>query len=231
MASSDYYTVLGISKDADENEIKKAYRKMALKWHPDRNVDNKEKADEMFKKISEAYEVLSDPQKKTIYDQYGEAGLKGGMGGAPGSGAAGGFPGGFPPGATFSFSSGPGFGSGGFRARDPNDIFAAFFGGRDPFSSGMFDSMDDSSFGGGHPGFAGGFGNASSPRSGYAKPKQITSRQLACELSDLYTGTQKKLKITHNTPSGPVEKILVIDVKVRLESNQAWLEGRHENYI
>lgn len=81
----DYYEVLGISKGATDEEIKKAYRKTALKYHPDRNPDNKE-AEEKFKEAAEAYDVLSDPNKKARYDQYGHAGMEGagGFGGAGG---------------------------------------------------------------------------------------------------------------------------------------------------
>lgn len=85
MAKRDYYEVLGVSKDATKDEIKKAYRKQALKYHPDRNQGNKE-AEEKFKEAAEAYEVLSDDQKKARYDQYGEAGLNGGAGGFGGGG-------------------------------------------------------------------------------------------------------------------------------------------------
>lgn len=80
MAKRDYYEVLGVSKTASADEIKAAYRKLALKYHPDRNPDNKE-AEEKFKEASEAYEVLSDSEKKQRYDQYGHAGFEGGMGG------------------------------------------------------------------------------------------------------------------------------------------------------
>ena len=74
----DYYEVLGISRDADENEIKKAYRKLAIQYHPDKNPGDKE-AEERFKKVSEAYEVLKDPEKRRRYDRFGESGLKGGF--------------------------------------------------------------------------------------------------------------------------------------------------------
>jgi molecular chaperone DnaJ len=77
VSHKDYYQILGVSRNATEEEIKKAYRKLAFQYHPDRNPDNKE-AEEKFKEISEAYQVLSDPQKRAIYDQYGEEGLKGG---------------------------------------------------------------------------------------------------------------------------------------------------------
>jgi molecular chaperone DnaJ len=82
----DYYSILGISRGASPEEIKKAYRKKALQYHPDRNPDDSE-AEKKFKEVSEAYEVLSDDNKKRVYDQYGEEGLKGaGMGGGFGGG-------------------------------------------------------------------------------------------------------------------------------------------------
>ena len=106
----DYYEVLGIDKSADKETIKKAYRKLAIKYHPDRNPGNKE-AEEKFKEATEAYEVLSDDQKRPIYDQYGFAGLDG-MGG----GGAGGYSHAF---HDFSDLFGGGFG----------DIFDNLFGG------------------------------------------------------------------------------------------------------
>ena len=78
--SDDLYKRLGINKNASDEEIKKAYKKAALKWHPDRNTHQKELATENFKKISEAYEILSDPKKKNIYDQCGMKGFEEGGG-------------------------------------------------------------------------------------------------------------------------------------------------------
>lgn len=102
MAKKDYYEILGLEKGASDDEIKKAFRKLALQYHPDRNAGDKE-AEEKFKEINEAYQVLSDPQKRSQYDQFGTADFNGG-----------GFEGG-----GFDFSDFGGFG----------DIFDSFFGG------------------------------------------------------------------------------------------------------
>ncbi|MBO5864664.1 MAG: molecular chaperone DnaJ [Bacteroidaceae bacterium] len=111
MAKRDYYEVLGVDRNASASDIKKAYRKLAIQYHPDKNPDNKE-AEEKFKEAAEAYSVLSDPDKKARYDQYGFEGLSG-------AGGAGGF-------------SGAGM--------DINDIFSMFgdiFGGRGGFGGGF----------------------------------------------------------------------------------------------
>src|SRR5579884_4305935 len=77
---ADYYGVLGVARDASDDDIKKAYRKLAMQYHPDRNNGSKD-AEERFKAITEAYDVLRDPQKRAAYDRYGEAGLRGGASG------------------------------------------------------------------------------------------------------------------------------------------------------
>ena len=84
--SRDYYEILGVARDADDKKIKAAYRKLAKKYHPDTNPDNRT-AEQKFKEITEAYEVLSDPEKKKLYDQYGTAAFDGSMGQGPGKGA------------------------------------------------------------------------------------------------------------------------------------------------
>ncbi len=115
MAKRDYYEVLGVSKSSTDKEVKKAYRKMAIKYHPDKNPDDSA-AEDKFKEAAEAYEVLSNPEKKSRYDQFGHAG----MGGAAGGGGfgGGGFGGGMSMDDIFSqfgdVFGGGGFGGGGF---------------------------------------------------------------------------------------------------------------------
>mmetsp|Transcript_90031 Transcript_90031/g.159433 ORF Transcript_90031/g.159433 Transcript_90031/m.159433 type:complete len:357 (+) Transcript_90031:133-1203(+) len=153
--SDDFYQVLGVERSATESEIGKAYKKLALKHHPDKNPDNKEKAEENFKKITEAYEVLNDAEKRKTYDQFGKAGLSGG-----------------------------GAGSGGVSFQQADEIFKAFFGGNDPFSM-FFGGEDDDGmpgmFGGrgmpggtrvvfrsGMPGASGGMGGMGGMPGGFA---------------------------------------------------------------
>jgi len=92
MAKRDFYEVLGVNRDASDEDIKKAYRKLAMKWHPDRNPDNP-KSEERFKEAKEAYEILSDAPKRSAYDQFGHAGVD--PSAAAGAGAGAGFGGGF----------------------------------------------------------------------------------------------------------------------------------------
>ena len=113
----DYYEVLGVNKNATDDELKKSYRKLAKQYHPDANADNKKEAEAKFKEVTEAYEVLSDKQKRQMYDQFGHNGPAGFGGGAGG------------PGGYYQYSSGfDGFDFGDLGGF--GDIFSSFFGGK-----------------------------------------------------------------------------------------------------
>src|SRR5882757_6672187 len=109
MSKRDYYDVLGVAKGADADEIKKAYRKMAIKYHPDKNQGDKA-AEENFKEAAEAYEVLSNPEKRQRYNQFGHA-------------------------ANAHSANGGGYGGGGMNMEDIFSQFGDIFGGNNPFES------------------------------------------------------------------------------------------------
>jgi len=115
MTTKKYYEILGISENATDSEIKKAYRKEALRWHPDKNQDRLDEANERFKLISEAYEVLKDPEQRAIYNKYGDEGFK-----------------------ERTSGGGADYGNGNFHTfhfTNPEDLFREFFGGQDPFAA------------------------------------------------------------------------------------------------
>lgn len=232
MGGRDYYKTLGITKGATDEEIKKAYRKMALKYHPDKNKSPG--AEDRFKEIAEAYEVLSDKNKREIYDKYGEDGLKQGSSGGGGT-----------SGASYSFHG------------DPHETFRMFFGDENPFAS--FFSFSGGPGGGHSHGSRGGPGTSShmffhseggndamdidddpfhnfgfggmGQRMGPAGFSQQAHRppgrklqdppvtyDLLVSLEDVNKGTTKKMKITRKVigPDGRSrneEKVLAIDVK------------------
>lgn len=188
---ADYYRTLQVDRSSSDDDLKKAYRKLAMKWHPDKNPNNKKEAEAKFKQISEAYDVLSDPQKRAIYDQYGEDGLKSQVPPPPGAGHGG-----------HEFR---------FNARSPEEIFSEFFGSSGgPFDARAF-NRDNlfSAFG------RGGAGETSSQVMRKGPPIE---RALACSLEDLYKGTTKKMKISRevlDATGRPTvkEEILIIGIK------------------
>lgn len=227
----DYYQILGISKKASEDEIKKAYRKLALKYHPDKNKSKG--AEEKFKDIAEAYEVLSDKKKRDIYDQFGEEGLKGqpppGQSGADGSGAG--------PQYSYTFHG------------DPRQTFSQFFGTENPFdmflnmgglggqsggthfttgqgfegmdvdNDNVFNFMSGGQPGGGRTTFSNMGQSMGSPRKTRAKQDPPIEHQLMVSLEEVLKGCTKKMKINRRVLNADgrsyrkEDKVLTINVK------------------
>lgn len=240
----DFYKILGVSRDCTKEDLKKAYRKLALKWHPDKNPDNREQASEKFKEIAEAYAVLNDDEKRKIYDQYGEEGLQMGAGGDD-SGE---------PGVHHVYSN--------FGNIDPSEIFKEFFGTsnifdipgfggmggmggmgnhgnkRFKFSTGGNGGNSGFSFSGIPGGMGGGFNfggmeeDDDYPQPGQSnseyRPKmakqETTNYDLYCSLEELFRGCTKKMKIVktivdRNGSSRKESKIIEINIK------PGWKEG------
>ena len=200
----DYYTILGVPKDADDAAIKRAYRKGAVRWHPDKNP-NDTRAEDKFKEIGEAFDVLSDPTKRAVYDRYGEEGLKRGGAPAPETPGGAGFstggvpPGGVPPGfAGFSQGGVPGGGMRyEFSGQDAFKVFEQMFGGGGGVGgvSGMGGMNGSSPFVGGM------FGGDVGPRAGKRGPQQDVVK-LPVDLEDLYKGGSKRIKVTRRVNIG-----------------------------
>ncbi|WCJ35990.1 DNAJ heat shock family protein [Euphorbia peplus] len=200
----DYYNMLKVNRNASEDDLKKAYKRLAMIWHPDKNPTAKRtEAEAKFKQISEAYDVLSDPQKRQIYDLYGEQALKSGQ---------------FPTPSASSSSSRNFYqrqqqqqnanSSYRFKARDAEDIFEELFGSEGVGGGGgsggnkYFRSTTNNFH-----------GNGAEPRK--AGPIENV---LPCSLEDLYKGVKKKMRISRNITdvSGKVrtvEEILTIEIK------------------
>ncbi|CAN1182509.1 DnaJ homolog subfamily B member 4 [Linum perenne] len=205
----DYYNILKVNKSASEDDLKKSYRKLAMKWHPDKNPNDKKEAEAKFKQISEAYDVLSNPQKRAIYDQYEEEGLNE-----------------IPP---SGFGNGN-HGTNNFNSRNAEDIFAEFFGSS-PFGFGGAGGTGRSASTRFHSeGAAPPFGasetnnifksegNNSAPTAAPPRKPPPVESKLPCNLEELYSGSTRKMKIsrtvvdTHGRLAQETE-ILTIDVK------------------
>jgi DnaJ family protein B protein 4 len=234
----DFYEILGVSRNADDAAIKKAYRKLALKYHPDKAQGDKDEASKKFQDISEAFDVLSDPEKRKLYDQFGEAGVNPNFAGAQPEGM-GGFPGAGGPQFHFrTAGGGPGSFQRTFSAEDAQKVFESFFGGN-PFEAdemggggfafpGMMGGMGGSgmrmNMGGGGPtgmGMGMGMGGGESQQQ-QAPPVEHT---LNVTLEDLYKGATKRVRITKKLKdgsSGSEEK--VIDIK------KGWKDGTRITY-
>jgi len=219
----DFYSILGVSRNADAKELKKAYRKLAMKWHPDKNINNQKEAQEKFQEISEAYDVLSDPKKKQIYDQYGEEGLKVGGNPNPGPNIDPNMFGGSRGGARYEFTQ-----------EQAEELFRNIFGNLGGFGFGMnrgrrggrfsngfddFESMDSPFIGRGRtvgesmddfyvP-------NGNNPfhfntRGSRPPPLRI---ELPCTLEQLNNSVTRKLKVRRNINGREDNKVFCIDLK------------------
>ncbi|CAH8326880.1 unnamed protein product [Eruca vesicaria subsp. sativa] len=191
----DYYNVLKVKRDATEDDLKKSYRRLAMKYHPDKNPTSKKEAEAKFKQISEAYDVLSDPHRRQIYDQHVEEGLKSSDPPSAAETAA------AAAAKQRSNSSRRDFE---FRyyPRDAEDIFAEFFGDT---------SLGERTRGG---------GNQASKKKPVAASRKAPDieRTLACTLEELYKGGKKKMRISRLVPDEfgkpkTVQEILKIDIK------------------
>jgi DnaJ-class molecular chaperone len=228
----DFYAILGVPRTADAAQLKKTYRKLAMKWHPDKNPDNVAVAQAKFQEISEAYDVLSDPKKRELFDKFGEEGLR--FGGPPpppdsgfgpsGSGGFHGFPGG---GQRYEFTH-----------QQAEELFRNFFGGFGGFGGFPGGRGGDSPFGGGFGFPADAFGDGDmdfglfpgqgagrnfdghfpgrgrrvgdmGPRAG---PRTIVQIDMPCKLEQLNHCVTRKMKIHRNVEGHAEEKILFVDV-------------------
>eukprot|EP00581_Thalassiosira_minuscula_P008519 CAMPEP_0183701904 /NCGR_PEP_ID=MMETSP0737-20130205/137_1 /TAXON_ID=385413 /ORGANISM="Thalassiosira miniscula, Strain CCMP1093" /LENGTH=355 /DNA_ID=CAMNT_0025928405 /DNA_START=170 /DNA_END=1237 /DNA_ORIENTATION=+ len=249
MRSKDYYEILGCPRNADDATLKKAYRKLAVKWHPDKNPDSQE-ATENFQKVSEAYATLSDSKKRKMYDQYGEEGVRAAEAGgdAPGGGMHGGFGGmgGFPGGGGGAHHMSP---------EEAQQFFSHAFGGGDPFG-GMFGGMGgmgggpgirfssgrggfgggggdpfasflSQSMGGGMGGMGGGMGGGSMRQSSQRKEYNVIQPGTIVSLKDLVS------KAELNGDRGVVKKYIHQSSRyvVELEDSEESLSVKPENIL
>lgn len=198
----DYYQILGVPKDADESTIKKAYKRLAIRWHPDKQTGtntNKEEAQKKFIEISEAYEVLSDKEKRSIYDQYGEDGLKNGQNGQP----------------AFHFS-----------AQDANNMFRMFMG---DLRGSMFRgtpldvAFQSSSLG---EGISMVFG----PDIFMQRKDKPVIRPLSLTLEQLYEGTSKRLRITRMEYDEKTKELNKVPHDIEISVQPGWYDGTQINY-
>ncbi|ESQ45767.1 hypothetical protein EUTSA_v10010490mg [Eutrema salsugineum] len=223
----DYYNILKVNHNATEDDLKKAYKRLAMIWHPDKNPSaRRDEAEAKFKRISEAYDVLSDPQKRQIYDLYGEEGLKSGK--IPNSSSSE---------ASSSFSSRaphfhhqhrqhpPNAASFRFNPRDAEDIYAEIFGSEGGGNAGGGGggggrgnrTFRDGSFRNGHFNTGGNYG-ANGHNTSELRKAPAVENPLPCSLEDLCKGVKKKMRLSRNVydASGKmrvVEEILPIEIK------------------
>ena len=199
----DIYEVLGVSKTASDSEIKSAYRKMALKWHPDKNQDKKEEAEAKFKEINEAYQILSDKQKRQNYDQFGHAAFDpaSGMGSDP-------FSGGFRQGGPFTYSYSTGGSQENVDFGDPFEIFEQFFGGG---------------------GFGQGFGRAARPRYSlsvdFMEALKGTTKEVSIE------GKKRSIKVPAGANDGTRIRFDEFDITINVHTHDRFKREGYDLFL
>ncbi|KAK3121580.1 hypothetical protein QOZ80_8BG0656660 [Eleusine coracana subsp. coracana] len=202
--SADYYEILNVERSANEDDLRRAYRRLAMRWHPDKNPAGKADAEARFKEITEAYNVLSDAGKRAVYDQYGEEGLRGGAAPQPPGGGADDIFAEFFGSTPFTYCNTTCGGGGSTRAgRQPPPPPPAWDGGG--FGRTYYRGDQQSAAASG--------GAAASTMA----PIVVESR-LACTLEELYVGVTKKMRISRNVVDAngrmkPESEILSIEVK------------------
>ncbi len=187
----DYYEVLGVNRNADDAAIKKAYRKLAKKYHPDSNAGNAQ-AEERFKEVTEAYDILSDPEKRKLYDRFGHAAFDGSAQGAAG-GASGGPGGGF------------------YRSAGPDGSYQEYH-----FEGGDMDDILKNLFGGGF----GGFGFSGS-RSRYAADGSDLEAEISVTFEEAVFGCDKVIHLGDNREAGGTGKALKVHIPAGIDTGKS----------
>lgn len=237
----DYYNILKVNHNATEDDLKKAYKRLAMIWHPDKNPSTRrDEAEAKFKRISEAYDVLSDPQKRQIYDLYGEEGLKSGK--IPNSSAASSSSEASSSSSSSRFSHfnqhrhqhPPNAASFRFNPRDAEDIYAEFFGSES--GGGNAAGRGNRTFRNGH--FNTGGGNyGANGYNGEMRKAPAVENPLPVSLEDLYKGVKKKMRLSRNVYDASGYVFFFISLSPSLYTLQTRIKSynnlsfRHCNYI
>lgn len=222
-AKRDYYEILGISRNADDSTIKKAYRKLAKRYHPDTNTGNAQ-AEERFKEVTEAYDILSDPEKRKLYDRFGHAAFDGsGAGNAGGFGAYGsGGPGGS---GSYSYTGPDGsYHEYHFENEDMDDILKNMFGGGFGGSDGGFGSRFHSNFGGGSGGgFGNGFGSGFGGFGGgsYGQDGSDIQAEISVSFEEAAFGCEKVIQLTDMDKANSGGQSLKVRIPAGIDTGQS----------
>ena len=218
-AKRDYYDVLGISRSADKGTIKRAYRKLAKKYHPDTNAGNAQ-AEEKFKEATEAYNVLSDPEKKKLYDQFGHAAFDGtGAAGAGSYGANGGF--GSDGSGAYGYGSEPGGGT--YSYNGPNGSFHEYHfegGDMDDILKNMFGGGFSEGAGSGFHGF-GGFGKGFSGGGNFRQDGSDVTAEIDVTFDEAAFGGDKVIRLSDAQGSNVAGKSLKVHIPAGISDGKS----------